>query len=182
MLRVFIGQYPPKIPEETALEWVRECLEAILPAARDAGIKVALEVHSFEGRGKKVNGTSDSSMCRRVTDAIASPWLGILWDVGNPYDEGETLAETWPNVKDHLLYLHVKDLKLLPAGAKYVLNGEGEVDLPGIIELLRHQGFTGWLSYEWEKKWHPELAGPEVALPHYITSMRSLLKKGTAGR
>jgi fatty-acyl-CoA synthase len=174
LLRVFIGQYPAEVPEALAIEWVTEGLSEILPAAEKLGVIVALEVHAFEGRGKNVNGASDSAMCRRVVSAVGSRSLGILWDVGNPYDEGEPLAETWENVKDHLLYLHMKDMKQVSGGWKYVLNGEGDIDLPEIMGLLRRKGFDGWLSYEWEKKWHPELAEPEVALPHYVHAMRAL--------
>ncbi len=176
MLRVFIGQYPPATPDQAAVGWVVDGLAEILPAARDLGVKVALEVHTFDGRGKNVNGTSDSLMCRRVVEACRSSSLGILWDVGNPYAEEEPLAETWENVKDHLLYLHVKDQKRMPGGEwKYVPNGEGDVDLREIVRRLEGARFGGWLSYEWEKKWHPELAEPEVALPHYVSAMRSLL-------
>ena len=175
LLRVFIGKYPAEVPGDRAVGWVVEGLSEILPAAEKHGVRVALEVHSFEGRGKNVNGESDSFLCRKVATAIASRWLGILWDVGNPYDEGEPLAETWANVKDHLLSLHMKDMKRLPDGTwKYVLNGEGDIDLAGIMTMLRSVRFDGWLSYEWEKKWHPELAEPEVALPHYVRAMRSL--------
>ena len=69
----------------------------------------------------------------------------------------------------------MKDMKHLPGGGwQYVLNGEGEIPLAEILGLLRRQGFDGWLSYEWEKKWHPELASAEVALPHYVSAMRAL--------
>jgi sugar phosphate isomerase/epimerase len=175
VLRVFIGKYPREIAEQTALSWVAEALSAFLPEAEDLGISVALEVHSFEGRGKNVNGTSDSSLCRKVVAAAGSPALGILWDVGNPYEEGETYLETWDNVKDHLLAVHMKDAKVLPDGTlKYVLNGEGDLPLPAIAALTAGAGYKGWLSYEWEKKWKPELAEPEIALPQYVSYMRKL--------
>ena len=180
MLRVFIGAYPRETPETTALAWVVDALAAFLPEAERQGMKVALEIHSFEGRGLNVNGTSDSSLCRRVVSSIGSPALGILWDVGNPFEEGEKVEQTWVNVRDSLLYLHVKDAKLQPDGSlKYVLNGEGDLPLREIVALVTGAGFRGWLSYEWEKKWKPDLAEPEVALPHYIASMRSLT--GTEG-
>jgi sugar phosphate isomerase/epimerase len=175
MLRVFIGKYPPDTDDATAIRWVSEGIEQFLPRARELGVDIALEVHSFEGRGKNVNGTSDSSMCRQVVAAAGSRGIGILWDVGNPYEEGETCEETWANVKGSLLYLHVKDSKRLPDGRwEYVLNGEGQIPIGRIVGLLKSSGFDGWLSYEWEKKWHPELAGPEIALPHYIRHMRGL--------
>jgi sugar phosphate isomerase/epimerase len=152
----------------------------VLPTAKELGVIVALEVHSFDGRGRNVNGTSDSALCRRVVEACKSPSLGILWDVGNPYNEGEKLAETWENVKGHVTYLHVKDEKRLPPNAqgvqdwKYVLCGEGDVELKEMFSLLKKSGFKGWASFEWEKKWHPELAEPDIALPHYVKAMRTL--------
>jgi sugar phosphate isomerase/epimerase len=179
MLRVFIGTYPRQTPNDTAIEWVVDVLSAFLPEAERQGAKVALEIHSFEGRGLNVNGTSDSSLCRRVVSEVGSPALGILWDVGNPFEEGETVEQTWANVRDALLYLHVKDAKLQPDGSlKYVLNGEGDLPLREVISLVTEAGFDGWLSYEWEKKWKPDLAEPEVALPHYIASMRALTRTG----
>jgi sugar phosphate isomerase/epimerase len=33
-----------------------------------------------------------------------------------------------------------------------------------MVRLLPQAGYDGWLSLEFEKKWHPELAPPEVAL------------------
>jgi hypothetical protein len=36
-------------------------------------------------------------------------------------------------------------------------------------------GYCGWLSVEWEKKWHPDLAEPEVALPQHAEKLRSCL-------
>jgi sugar phosphate isomerase/epimerase len=175
MLRVFIGQYPPETPDDTAVTLVTDCLARVLPTAKKLGVIVALEVHSFDGRGKNINGTSDSSLCRRVVEACTSPSLGILWDVGNPYNEGEKLAETWENVKGHVSYLHVKDEKKLPGGDwKYVLCGEGEVELREMFALLKKDGFKGWASFEWEKKWHPDLAEPDIALPHYVKAMRTL--------
>jgi hypothetical protein len=34
-------------------------------------------------------------------------------------------------------------------------------------------GFDGFVSFEWEKLWHPELATPEIALPHFIKWWKS---------
>lgn len=178
LLRVFSGEFPKNTIEDQALPWVVGILEAIVPEAERRGVRLALEVHAFDGRGKNVSGMSDSLLCRKIADHLDTRSVGILWDVGNPLEEEETLEETWDNVKGRLLYLHVKDLKPHPGGSsEYVATGEGEVPLGAIVRLLRESGFHGWLSYEWEKKWHPELSEPEVALPQHIRYLRDLLKK-----
>ncbi|NJM05442.1 hypothetical protein HC891_03350 [Candidatus Gracilibacteria bacterium] len=52
------------------------------------------------------------------------------------------------------------------------LLGAGAVPVPEILRLLRDSGYRGYLSIEWEKHWHRELAEPEEALPQHITQLR----------
>jgi sugar phosphate isomerase/epimerase len=175
-LRVFIGKLPAGTSEEQAVDRARDALAGLLPGAEQAGVGIALEVHPFEGRGKNVSGTSDSELCRRIAADLPSPRLGILWDVANPIGEGESVAETWANVRGRLAYLHVKDLRERAGGGfEPELPNEGVVPLGEIMALLKGTGFDGWLSFEWEKRWHPSIAEPEVALPRYVRVMRELL-------
>jgi sugar phosphate isomerase/epimerase len=58
--------------------------------------------------------------------------------------------------------------------ADYVLFGDGEFPAVLCARLLKRSGYDGWLSLEWEKLWHPQLAGSEVALPHFAQAMRAL--------
>jgi fatty-acyl-CoA synthase len=46
-----------------------------------------------------------------------------------------------------------------------------------ILEALRRFGYGGYVTVEWEKKWHPELAEPEVALPQHIAWLRQTLQE-----
>jgi sugar phosphate isomerase/epimerase len=41
-----------------------------------------------------------------------------------------------------------------------------------ILALLQEAGYNGYVSVEWEKKWHPDLAEPEVAIPQHIAWLR----------
>ena len=36
-----------------------------------------------------------------------------------------------------------------------------------MLRLLAADGYQHWVSVEWEKRWHPEIEAPEVALPQY---------------
>ena len=40
------------------------------------------------------------------------------------------------------------------------------------IGLLARRGFAGYVAVDWEKMWYPEIAGPDVALPHYAAVLR----------
>ena len=37
-----------------------------------------------------------------------------------------------------------------------------------MLGLLAAGGYRGWISVEWEKRWHPEIAEPQVALPQHL--------------
>jgi len=44
-----------------------------------------------------------------------------------------------------------------------------------VLDVLRRGGYDGWLVAEWEKRWHPEIEEPEVALPHEAAVSRFML-------
>jgi hypothetical protein len=37
-----------------------------------------------------------------------------------------------------------------------------------MLGVLAAAGYPLWISVEWEKRWHPEIEEPEVALPRYL--------------
>ena len=61
--------------------------------------------------------------------------------------------------------MHVKDARRRDEEWELVALGEGEVPVRESLAALGAAGYDGWLTVEWEKRWHPELAEPEVALP-----------------
>jgi len=60
-------------------------------------------------------------------------------------------------------------------GWRYVTPGQGQLPLAEAIALLRQQGYTGWLVFEHEKRWHPELLEPEEIFPAYVQWVRQLI-------
>jgi sugar phosphate isomerase/epimerase len=95
---------------------------------------------------------------------------------------GETPFQTLANLQQLLSHVHIKDAQRDPAekiGWHLTLLEEGEVPVREIIGLLKQANYQGYLSVEWEKKWHPEIEEPEVALPQYAELLQSYL--ATAG-
>jgi len=43
------------------------------------------------------------------------------------------------------------------------------------MHTLQAGGYDGYLTLEWEKRWVPELAEPEVAFPQFVAFMRQSL-------
>jgi hypothetical protein len=37
-------------------------------------------------------------------------------------------------------------------------------------------GYRGYFNFEWEKRWHPEIEEPEVAIRHYADAATDYLR------
>ena len=48
---------------------------------------------------------------------------------------------------------------------KSKLPGTGQLDLKKLLSLILGTGYDRYLSFEWEKKWEPDLEEPEIAFP-----------------
>ncbi len=53
-----------------------------------------------------------------------------------------------------------------------MLLGKGEVPVREMLELLDAGGYEGWVSVEWEKRWHPEIEDPAIALPQHLAVLK----------
>jgi sugar phosphate isomerase/epimerase len=170
-IRVFgggIGSAPREEAVQTAAAHFREMAKI----AEAFGVKLLLETH---------DDWTDCRDTRSLMEAVDSNAVGVLWDVHHPYRMiGEQPETTWETLGKWIAYTHVKDsLPIEPApGAKhpfrYCLTGEGDIPLKRICGLLKQQGYEGYYTLEWEKKWHPEIAEADIAFPQYVSYMRRL--------
>jgi sugar phosphate isomerase/epimerase len=177
ILRIFPGKYPESATDEEAAGWIVEGLRLLIPTAREVGVRIAIETHDkFDWPRLETRGTTITSFLALVAAQVKDPEFGIQWDIANPVIEGERPEVSWQNIKDNLIYIHLKDIQKKPDGEwGYVPMGEGVLPVSDALGWLQDIGFDGWISYEWEKKWHPELAEPEEVLPHFVTYMKPLI-------
>jgi len=92
-----------------------------------------------------------------------TPGCKILWDTHHTWKRGkEDPLITWETIHQHVVHIHVKD-SISQASTShewtYVLPGTGEFPMERLQEAWRSERFTGPVSLEWEKLWHPYL-GP----------------------
>lgn len=110
-----------------------------------------------------------------VLQAVQHAHAGILWDVHHPYRFfAQPLAQTYEQLKPYIRHVHLKDSVPTSEGVRYCLMGEGTIPTGEVLQLLSDGGYDGWLSFEWEKRWHPEIEEPEVALPDFVRVIRSM--------
>jgi sugar phosphate isomerase/epimerase len=173
VVRVFGGPLAADGPaRQQQLRSAARVLESSVPLARRLGVAIGVETHD------------DFSASSTVAEllALADPeWVGAVWDSHHPHRAGERPAEVYANLAGRILLAQVKDARRIQAGQgsqrgekaradewELVLLGEGEVPVRQMLGLLAAGGYRNWISVEWEKRWHPEIAEPEVALPQHL--------------
>ena len=96
----------------------------------------------------------------------------ILYDQANlKFTENEDYETAIDIQQKYVSYMHVKDLVFIE-GKKFVsgevshpkeedrnvvtkIVGEGIIPWPDILKKVQKKGYSGWLSLEYERRWHP---------------------------
>jgi sugar phosphate isomerase/epimerase len=151
MIRVFGG-------DVRDLDDVARRLEPLL--AED--VTVALETHDHFASAAHV---------AALVRIVGSPSFGAIWDLHHPMRVGESPADVVRALGSVVRLVHVKDARRRGDDWELVPLGEGEVPVRESLAALGALGYDGWLSVEWERRWHPELAEPELALPRELAAL-----------
>jgi sugar phosphate isomerase/epimerase len=166
-LRTFGGPLTPTMGYLASIESIQDGYEGLCDLAEESGVMPLLETH---------DDFSTSARMLDILDGVSSDNLGVVWDILHPLRFGESIDVTYKALKDRIRHVHIKDsLDFSPRGFDLVLTGKGKVPLDQVIATLKAGGYDGYLSFEWEKMWHPEIEEPEVALPHYAQAMKKYL-------
>ena len=92
----------------------------------------------------------------------------ILWDTHHTWKKAaEPIAKTWNTLKHQIVHVHIKDSISRPSARHpftYVQLGDGEFPIGHTLSLLDQERFSGYVSIEWERKWHPYLQPAGQAL------------------
>jgi len=171
-VRVFGNTWVKGEPHEATLARVAAGLRELGDHARPRGVTVLLESH-----GDFTQSPTLLSIMRQAD----SPAVALLWDAHHTFAFGHEDPEaTARQIMPYVRHVHLKDC--VPAGndRRYVLTGTGEVPVRRQVEALARAGYRGLYSFEWEKRWHPEIEEPEVAFAQYARVAREYLRD--AGR
>ena len=173
-IRVFGGGDSKTYSKEQLADIGRETMEQILALDGACELKWLFETHDEWIKAVE---------CKLLLDRIPNEAFGVLWDMGHTARVGEESPEqTYQAVGPRIGYTHVKDAVYDPQhaqamrdGWRYVPPGAGQLPLEEAIALLKGHGYDGWIMFEHEKRWHPELAEPEEIFPIFPTWVRPLL-------
>ena len=171
LLRVFGGAVPEGHTVETILPILVENLRQMGDEAEQFDITLVLETH---------DAWTDSATFARLMAEVDHPRVRVLWDLHHPYRaNGEPPEVTYANLGPYVANTHVKDSILTddPHGYTYVFLGDGDVPIKTMLDLLVQGGYDGYATFEWEKRWLPDLPEPEVAFPQYIEKVHEWIEE-----
>ena len=160
------GQRYPDVPRAQGLEWVVDCIEQVLPVARENGIVLGLENHYKDGFWRYPEFAQKMDVFLELLDAIAErEHFGVQYDPSNAIVAGDDPIELLQAVKQRVVSMHASD-RFLTEGytlddlresdgtigyspaLQHGVTGQGLNDFDKIFEILSSVGFAGWVSIE----------------------------------
>jgi len=164
-VRVFGNKYVDGVPRETTIARIAAGLRELGAYAQAREVTVLLESHGD---------FTDSPTLLELFRQAGSPAVALLWDAHHTFVSGrEQPEETVRRLGRYIRHTHLKDsVPSTTRERRYVLTGSGEVPVQRQVEALARAGYRGYYSFEWEKRWQPEIEEPEIALAQFATVMR----------
>lgn len=165
--RVLSGQRRPNISREQGIQWVRECIEALLPTAEAHQVVLVLENHYKDGFWDYPEFAQKQDVFLKLLAAIPeSPWFGVNYDPSNAIIAGDDPIALLQEVKHRVRTMHasdryfeggnMEDLQRLDSEAQkgyasilqHGVIGQGLNDYDQIFTILKEVGFASWISIE----------------------------------
>jgi sugar phosphate isomerase/epimerase len=168
VIRYFASRNPPELDLETSIQAVGEMLALLSEHAERAGVKIGVETHDEFASARTVAG---------ALEVASSPAVGAIWDMLHTNRMGESPAEVMQLLDGRVINVHLKDARRTSDAWQLVLLGEGDIPVKEGLRLLAKSGYQDFVSVEWEKKWHPEIAEPEVAFPQHLGVLREYVRE-----
>jgi sugar phosphate isomerase/epimerase len=167
-VRVFGNKFVDGVPREQTLELIARNLRTLGEYARERNVMVLLETHGD---------FTDSPTILELMKRADSRGAAVLWDAHHTFVLGKESPET--SVRElgsYIRHTHLKDSVPAAVDRRYVLTGAGEVPVRRQVEALARAQYKGFYSFEWEKRWHPEIEEPAVAFAQYATVVSGYLR------
>jgi len=125
----------------------------------------------------EVHGNFDTvEIFKDILKYITHPKFAVLWDAEHSYKRyGRNFIEFFGFIRKYVKHIHIKDTKLIDGEWKLQNPGRGSLPIGMHLSLLAATNYDGFVSLEWEKKWHPELDDASVAFPEFIELVKKVV-------
>ncbi len=161
-----LGDAQPQ-SSEIDIDFVAENLKKLATEAKGKGVKLLIETNGV---------FADSKVMKALLDTVNSDSVGVLWDVHHPVRFfNESLEYTYSNLKEYICFVHIKDSTVVDGTIKYKMTGYGDIPVKAAVELLKENGYKGYVSLEWVKRWCLDLEEPGIVFAHFAGYMKSII-------
>jgi sugar phosphate isomerase/epimerase len=162
-----LGDLNPEKGEDIDVGFVAGNLRELSQYAQEKKVELLVETNGFFAQSDSILSLLDKTGCKNI---------GILWDVHHPFRfMGEKVQETYTKLKCYIRHIHIKDSVIENGKVSYKMLGCGDIPVKEIIDLLEIEGFKGYVSLEWVKRWCMDLEEPGIVLPHFINYIKKLI-------
>lgn len=163
-IRVFGEKIQPGANRTSTCAWIAASVRTLGERVAASGVEIWLETHGD---------FASAAATAEILAESGSLKIGAVWDPANCFlESGERPQEGASVLGPRIRHVHLKDLRQSPEGWKPALTGEGDFPLAEVRSALRQLDYPLFVSFEWEKKWHPEIADAGTALPHFTRWFR----------
>jgi sugar phosphate isomerase/epimerase len=165
-IRVFGDQIQPGASRDSTRGWIEDCLRTLADRTCPNGIEIWIETHGD---------FATSIEAGAILKNTARENCGVVWDPANSFIESEEPPSRSASALGKTIrHVHMKDLQRKGDGQwEPVLPGQGMLPLSEMRTALKMLRYDRFVSFEWEKKWHPSIADAAVALPHFVEWFRA---------
>jgi len=140
------GVVPDWMTDAEAFAMIKYSLRKILPVAERHKVHVALEQHQ--------KFTVKLPLYKKILNLVPSPYMSCNPDTGNIFMSGGDPYKVIGAIAKRVVHVHAKDVKVtkqvgkvtgVPSGCAC---GDGVIDWPRVVRILRKAGFKGVLAVE----------------------------------
>jgi sugar phosphate isomerase/epimerase len=163
-IRVFGDKIQPGEDRTCTRAYIADGIRVLAEKIRSGSVRVWLETHGD---------FASSTETIEILQESGHQDIGVVWDAANAFTDGkEPPLDGVRAFGSRLQHVHLRDLESRNGQWDPVLSGEGKLPLQEILRELQRLKYDHFVSFEWEKKWRPDLAEPEIAIPHFARWFR----------
>jgi len=166
LIRVFPDKIQSGSDREETRDYIADSLRRVGQRLPE-GVQVGLETHGDFARAEAA---------AEIVAMADHENVKLIWDVANSVNAGDSISHAARVVEPYLAHVHLRDARPVTGSEHWlpVLAGRGNVSFAETLDTIEALNYDAYVSFEWEKYWHPEIEEPEVAFSDFIHAIRKL--------
>jgi sugar phosphate isomerase/epimerase len=163
------GPYPELVTDAEAATWLGAALTSLKGAMGRTGVRLALDLkRTLPWDRARLRAKTCSAFLNEALWNLDLPEVGVQWDLGESYLEGERADQVWDNVWRWFSYLQIRDMDEDKSGWRNVDLGTGKLPVSFALAYVGGPKYTGWTSLNWDRQADPSLAPADEVLAAFI--------------